>query len=548
MDDVTQAADGKVAPQNVPPEKLASHLSKSASGPSSDTSKGEAKSCAMVIFGAAGDLTKRLLMPALYNLVRARLMPDNFALIGVDRAEKSVDEFRKGLTDMLDSFVGVKGAEFSPDKIDPDAWKWLTDRMDYLSGDFASDQTFADIKGKLEELEKSKGTGGNVLFYCAVSPRFFGPLVEMLGKAGLLKEEEGCWRRVVIEKPFGHDLPSAVALNEQILKVADEHQIYRIDHFLGKETVQNIMVFRFANGFFEPLWNRDHIDHVQITAVETVGVEERGGFYDPTGALRDMVPNHMFQLLTMTAMEPPNSFDADAVRTEKEKVLDAVHHMTPEEVATSSVRGQYTAGQVQGKAVNDYRKEPNVNPQSTTETYIALKLMIDNWRWAGVPFYIRTGKSLGERRTEIAIHFKQAPFALFRDIPVDKLTPNWLLIKVDPEQGISLEFGAKIPGPTVDIGKVDMDFEYKAFFETAPAVGYETLIYDCMIGDATLFQRADNVEASWRVVQPVIESWGEGPSRRAGNVRSRHFRARRRRRAIRTRWTCLASRGRELSS
>ena len=517
-----EAGQDKTPPEQMPPEKLASFISKAAPEHPKAT-KGEARPCTMVIFGAAGDLTKRLLTPALYNLVRARLLPDKFALLGVDRAEKSVDDFRQGLSDTLQSFVGVKGAEFSPDSIDAGAWKWLAGTMDYLSGDFGSDDTFQKIKQRIEENAGGKVGEGNALFYLAVAPRFFGPLTEMLGEAGLLEEKDGVWRRVIIEKPFGHDLDSAIALNDQILKHADEHQVFRIDHFLGKETVQNMMVFRFANGFFEPLWNRDHIDHVQISAVETVGVEQRGGFYDPTGALRDMVPNHMFQLLTMVAMEPPNSFDADAVRTEKEKVLDAVHHLTADEAAHNSVRGQYTAGAVQGHKVADYRHEPNVDPNSSTETFVALKLGIDNWRWAGVPFYVRTGKSLAERRTEVAIRFKQAPFALFRDTPVEQLTPNWLVINVDPVQGISLEFGAKIPGPTVEISKVNMSFRYQDFFEAPPSVGYETLIYDCMIGDATLFQRGRQCRGEL-ACRATFPGWLEGRQGSSGDLRGWHYR------------------------
>ena len=312
---------------------------------------------------------------------------------------------------------------------------------------------------------------------------------------------------MVIEKPFGHDLASAKALNAEILKTLREHQIYRIDHFLGKETVQNIMALRFANGLFEPIWNREHIDHVQITASETVGVERRGKFYEKTGALRDMVPNHLFQLLSMTAMEPPISFDAEAVRAKKAEVIQAIQPLTPERALQDAVRGQYAAGTVLGKPVRAYRNEPDVAPDSVTETYIACKLMIDNWRWAGVPFYLRTGKYMTSRRTEIAIRFHQAPYALFRGTDVERLNPNWMILRIQPDEGIELAFAAKRPGPTVKLSTVSMDFAYKTFFKMAPNTGYETLIYDCMIGDATLFQRADNVEAGWRAVQPILDAW-----------------------------------------
>ena len=336
----------------------------------------------------------------------------------------------------------------------------------------------------------------------------FGKIVEQLGAAGLVNEADaGGFRRVIIEKPFGTDLASAKALNAQVLKVLDESQVYRMDHFLGKETVQNIMVLRFANGIFEPLWNRDHIDHVQITVAETVGVERRARFYEATGAMRDMVPNHVFQLLSLTAMEPPNSFDADAVRTEKYKVLEAIHPLNDEEARRSAVRGQYGAGTLDGAPVGAYRSEPGVDPNSMTETYVAMQLGIDNWRWAGVPFYLRTGKRLARRTTEIAIQFKQAPFALFRDTPVDVLTPNVLVLQIQPDEGVSLQFGAKIPGPEIALGGVRMNFRYEDYFNVTPSTGYETLVYDCMIGDATLFNRADGVEAGWAVVQPILDLW-----------------------------------------
>jgi glucose-6-phosphate 1-dehydrogenase len=466
-----------------------------------------APACAMVIFGAAGDLTARLVVPALYDLATARQLSDKFRLVGVDLATKTTEQWRAGLTATMHEFVKQGGGEFHPDHIDETAWKWLVDRMSYLQGDLKDPATYRRLGEHLSELDHSAGTAGNYLFYLAVADRFFSVAVAGLGAAGLVREQDGQWRRVVIEKPFGHDLPSAKALNAEILKSLKEPQIYRIDHFLGKETVQNIMALRFANGLFEPLWNRQNIDHVQITASETVGVEQRGRFYEQTGALRDMVPNHLFQLLAMTAMEPPISFDADAVRSKKAEVIQAIHPMTTDEALKNSVRGQYAAGTVLGKPVRAYRDEPNVAADSLTETYVACKLSIENWRWAGVPFYLRTGKYLKRRWTEIAIRFHQAPYSLFRGTQVERMNPNWMILRMAPEEGVALEFAAKHPGPSVRLSTVSMDFAYARYFKLEPNTGYETLIYDCMIGDATLFQRADNIEAGWRAVQPILDAW-----------------------------------------
>jgi len=482
---------------------------KGADDPLSRTPDGAppAPPCVMVIFGAAGDLTKRLVVPALYNLVGAQRLPDEFRIVGVDLASKTDEEWRAGLTEMMQSFVGGEG-EFAVDQINKTAWQWLTDRMSYVQGDLNDPQTYHQLDADLVKLDKTAGTAGNRLFYLAIADRFFSVAVGGLGSAGLVTESNGQWRRVVIEKPFGHDLNSAKALNAEILKHLQEHQIYRIDHFLGKETVQNIMALRFANGLFEPMWNREHIDHVQITAAETVGVEHRGKFYEKTGALRDMVPNHVFQLLAMTAMEPPISFDADAVRAKKAEVIQAVR---PPDPARDAVRGQYDAGTVLGKAVKAYRQEPDVASDSNTETYIACKLQIDNWRWAGVPFYLRTGKYLKRRVTEIAIRVHQAPFTLFRGTDVERMHPNWMILRIQPGEGIGLEFAAKRPGPSMKLSNVALDFAYEDYFKTAPNTGYETLLYDCMIGDATLFQRADNIEAGWAAVQPILDLWGSKP-------------------------------------
>ena len=455
--------------------------------------------CVLVIFGGAGDLTRRLLMPAIYNLKREGLLPENFALIGVARTEIDEQQFRAQLASGLE--------QFADGDLDPAARDWLIARMYYEQGAFDDPATYQKLEKRLAETDAQYDTGGNFLFYLATPPEAFIPIIEHLGATGLSKQKNESWRRVVVEKPFGHDLPSAKALNNKILSVLTEDQIYRIDHYLGKETVQNIMIFRFANGIFEPLWNRDHIDHVQITVAETVGVGTRGKFYDVTGALRDMVPNHLCQLLTMIAMEPPTRFDADAVRDEKAKVLDAVQHYQPSDILRNVVRAQYTAGTIGDEDIVRYRSTPNVAPDSTTETYVALKLKIDNWRWAGVPLYLRTGKALSKRQTEVAIQFKQAPFAMFRKTPVDRLTPNDLILHIQPEEGVTLRFSAKKPGPSVTMDGVEMKFNYRDYFKAVPSTGYETLIHDCMRGDASLFQRADAIEAGWRVVQPVLDAW-----------------------------------------
>ena len=460
-----------------------------------------AEPCAIAIFGAAGDLTKRLLMPALYNLAKSGLLPEEFAIIGVAHTDLNADEFRRQMSKDI--------REFATQDVDSEVWDWIEERLDYLQGDFEDSNTYEQLQKKLSQVDEDRETKGNYLFYLATSPSFFEPIVAGLGQAKLTEERNEQWRRVIIEKPFGRDLASAKSLNQNILSVLNENQIYRIDHYLGKETVQNLMVFRFGNGLFEPIWNRNHIDHVQITVSETVGVEKRGNYYDKAGALRDMIPNHLFQLLALTAMEAPTCFAADAVRDEKTKLFHAVQAIAPEEVNSYAVRGQYDKGKVGDREAQAYRDEPRVDSDSNTESYVALKLLIDNWRWAGVPFYLRTGKYMPQRTTEIAIQFKQAPFAMFRDTPVECLTPNFLVIQIQPKQRISLQIGAKVPGPKVNIDGVEMSFSYKDSFKAAPATGYETLIYDCLIGDATLFQRADNTEAAWNIVDPILEAWSK---------------------------------------
>jgi len=466
--------------------------------------------CAMVIFGTSGDLTRRLLMPAVYNLAKAGRLSENFALIGVDRSKRTMQQFHDDLGDGIRKFVSDTAGNNEGgggEAFDEAAWDFLTRRTNLVDGDVTQPLTYQKIAQDLNRAAKDHQTGGNAIFYLAVASSLFGTIVENLAGCGLMAEKDGCWRRVIIEKPFGNDLPSARALNARILKVVNETQVFRMDHFLGKETVQNIMALRFSNSIFEPLWNRDHIDHVQITVAETVGVERRAAFYEATGALRDMVPNHVFQLLSLTAMEPPNSFDPDAVRTEKTKALQAVLPFGDDDLLRNVVRGQYTAGTVRGQSVVAYREADGVAPDSMTDTYVAMRLSIDNWRWAGVPFYLRTGKSMTRRTSEIAIQFKHAPFALFRDTPVDSLSPNVLALQIQPDEGASLQFSAKKPGPDIQLGGVRMDFRYRDYFRAAPSTGYETLVYDCMIGDATLFQRADSVEEGWRVVQPILDLW-----------------------------------------
>jgi glucose-6-phosphate 1-dehydrogenase len=458
--------------------------------------------CAMVIFGAAGDLTSRKLVPALYNLAKARLLPAHFAVVGVSRDDLDDEGFRKHVT----RFLGEEDQS-------SDSWKWFNQRLFYERGEFQDAGAFGRLAARLGKVDEENHTAGNYLFYLATAPAFFGTIVQQLGRAGLAEQKDGRWRRVVIEKPFGHDLESAQALNREVKSELAENQIYRIDHYLGKETVQNILVFRFSNGIFEPIWNRRYIDHVQITNAETVGVEQRGGYFDKAGTLRDMVPNHMMQLISLTAMEPPVSFEADAVRDEQAKILHAIQPLSGEDVLHRAVRGQYGEGSIAQERVCAYRTEPGVSPESRTETFVALKLSIDSWRWAGVPFYVRTGKRLPRHHTEITIQFKRAPFILFRQTAVHRLRSNQLVIQIQPEEGISLSFGAKVPGPVLRLGTVDMSFEYSKYFGSEPYTGYEVLLYDCMMGDATLFQRADMVEAGWSVVDPVLDVWKALPPR-----------------------------------
>ena len=441
----------------------------------------------LVIFGGSGDLTRRLLVPAIANLCNDGLIGSDFHIIGIGSRDGD-DEMLRGLLD-----------EFAPKG---ECWDSLRSRVTYMSGDFTKPDIFDAVKGEIGDR--------NAAFYLAVAPQFFGPIVESLCQAGLMEESEDRFRRVLIEKPFGHDLASAQELNARILKCVDEAQVYRIDHFLGKETVQNIMVARFANAWLEAVWNNRYIDNVQITAAETVDVGSRGAFYDATGALRDMVPNHLFQLLAMVAMEPPNGWDADSIRSEKAKTLRAVRKPSEEEAKTDAVRGQYQAGNIGDRDIKAYAASDDVAADSNTETYAALKLFVDTWRWAGVPFYLRTGKALAARDTEIVVTFKPVPMALFRDTPVADLPPNRLIFQLQPNEGIDLDFMVKRPGPAIEATPVSLDFAYADHFQIGGRTGYETLLYDMLIGDQTLFQRADQIEAGWAAIQPILDAWKSG--------------------------------------
>src|ERR1700756_128878 len=458
--------------------------------------------CAIVIFGATGDLTKRKLVPSLYNLASYHLLPKNFSIIGVARSEWSDEQFQAQL--------GKDLAQLGTQPVDPNIWDGFRDRMLYCSGSFDDPKTYEKLGQRLAESAKKLGTNGNVLFYLSVQPSFFATIAKMLAQYGLTREE-GNWRRVIIEKPFGHDLASALELNRDLTGALQEHQIYRIDHYLGKETAQNLLVFRLGNAIFEPVWNRRYIDHVQLIVAESIGVEGRGAFYETAGAFRDVMQNHMFMLLALIAMEPPTSLDGEAIRNEKVKLLQSIHFSTPEEALTDTVRGQYGEGIVGDKKVSRYRQEPNVNPNSTVETYAAIKLRIDNWRWAGVPFYLRSGKRMPRRTTTIVIRFKTPPLSLFATNEADPISPNYLIFKIQPEEGIALQVRAKIPGPTICTRSVKLDFGYDQFGDRQPTTGYEKLLYDCMVGDGSLFHRSDVVEAAWEAAAPILEAWNNNP-------------------------------------
>ncbi len=462
---------------------------------------------AMVIFGASGDLTRRKLIPALYNLALERLLPVGFSVVGFARQEMTNHTFRARMREAVDEFSRRR-------PVDDAVWSSFAEGLSYVRGDFTDADAYVRLNEHLTQIDQERGTLGNRLHYLATPPDFYDDIITQLGAKGMNDGPDGTWQRIIVEKPFGHDLESAKGLNVTVNRVFDERDVYRIDHYLGKETVQNIIAFRFANGIFEPLWNRQYVDHVQITAAEALGVEGRGGYYEESGALRDMVQSHLLQLLTVVAMEPPAFFNGNAVRDEKVKVLRSIVPPVGDDVDRHVVRGQYEAGFVGGRPVPGYREEKGVVPGSRTETYVALRLGIDNWRWDGVPFYLRTGKHLPRRVTEIAIEFKRVPHLMFQSVGELDLTPNVISLRIQPDEGIALRFAAKVPGARTQLRTVRMDFLYGASFGEAGPDAYERLLLDAMLGDPTLFTRRDEVEAAWAIAQPILDAWddpGAGP-------------------------------------
>ncbi|MGB2623591.1 MAG: glucose-6-phosphate dehydrogenase [Candidatus Acidiferrum sp.] len=464
---------------------------------------GTAEPCTVVLFGASGDLAKRKVIPAMYDLATHNSLGSRYAIVGFARTAMSDESFRAAAGEAAKTM-----SELGP--VDAKKWDEFASCLYYSPGDYSDPQAYEQLVKRLEELEEQKKLGGNRLFYLSTPPEVYPRIVEQLGRAGLAKPSSpGSWVRIIIEKPFGRDLATAKELNKIVLNVFEEQQVFRIDHYLGKDTVQNLLVLRFSNGIFEPLWNRNYVDCVQITAAETLGVERRGGFYETAGALRDMIQSHVLQLTSLVAVEPPATFDATSVRNEKLKVLQSIRPFDLEMVAQSVVRGQYAPGQLDGKPLPGYREEPGVSPSSRTETFVAARLLIDNWRWAGVPFYLRTGKRLAKRSTEIMIQFRCAPHIVFRDREIE---PNRLILNIQPEEGVSVSFGAKRPGTEMRIGNVTMNFNYKEGFGEASSSAYATLVNDCLRGDATLFDRGDNVEAAWSLVDPILDVWGAARS------------------------------------
>ena len=457
-----------------------------------------AEPCAVVLFGASGDLAKRKVIPAMYDLAQNNSLGERYAIIGFARTPMTDESFRTTIGEAAKTI-----SEVGP--IEPAKWNAFASNLYYSAGEYGDQNSYAQLAKRLAEIDAEKKLGGNRLFYLSTPPEVYRDIVEQLGRAGLARPANAnSWVRIIIEKPFGRDLATARELNKIVLNVFEEKQVYRIDHYLGKDTVQNLLVLRFSNGIFEPLWNRNYVDHVQITAGETLGVERRGGFYESAGALRDMIQSHVLQLTSLVAVEPPASFDATAVRNEKLKILQSIRPYNLEMVARSVVRGQYAPGDTNGKKLAGYREEPGVKPNSRTETFVAMRVLIDNWRWAGVPFYLRTGKRLAKRSTEIMIQFRCAPHIVFRDRNIE---PNRLVLNIQPDEGISVSFGAKRPGTEMSIGNVNMNFSYREGFGGASRSAYATLLNDCLRGDATLFDRGDSVEAAWSLVDPILDVW-----------------------------------------
>ncbi|HEX2912127.1 MAG TPA: glucose-6-phosphate dehydrogenase [Chloroflexia bacterium] len=458
--------------------------------------------CVMIIFGATGDLTHRKLLPALYNLALERRLPQNFSVVGFARRPYTDETFQAEARESINKFSRRRPVQEA-------VWEHFGKNIHYVQSNFSDEEGYKKLAELLAKLDQELGTKGNHLFYLSTNPSDYPTIIHNLGQVGLGRQKSSTegWSRIIVEKPFGHDLASALELNDTIASVFRENQVYRIDHYLGKETVQNILVFRFANGIFEPLWNRQYVDHIQIVVSEELGVEGRGPYYDESGTIRDMVQNHMMQLVSLVCMEPPGTFDANSIRDEKTKVLRAIQTLTPDEVVERTVRGQYGPGMIMGQPVPGYREEERVPPDSITDTYVAIKLFVDNWRWAGVPIYLRTGKRLPKRTTEIALQFKQPPHSLFNAPGTPPLEPNVLVLQIQPNEGISLKFGAKVPGHTMNIRPVTMDFRFGQSFGVASADAYERLILDAMLGDSTLFTRRDEVEQAWAIVTSILDGW-----------------------------------------
>lgn len=466
-----------------------------------------AESCILVIFGATGDLTARKLIPALYNLAREGQLPAHFACLGFARREKTNEIFRDEMRGAVSKYSRSK-------PIDMDLWKSFQDKLFYHQSEFHQDEGYERLKQVLNQIDAQMGTKGNRVFYLSTQPSYFPLVIEKLSQHGLIYRQEQTkdrWSRVIIEKPFGHDLRSALQLQQEISKYLEERQIYRIDHYLGKETVQNLLVFRFSNSIFESIWNNHYIDHIQITVAEDIGIGTRGRFFEEAGMLRDIVQNHMMQLLSLVAMEPPIDLTANAIHNEKVKVLQSIRPLSPDQMDKVAIRGQYGSGFINGESVKGYKQEENVNPDSSVETYVALQLFVDNWRWAGIPFYLRAGKRLPKRATEISITFKRAPGYLFRS-HAEHIDPNVLVIRIQPDEGISLKMNCKVPALSTIIQPVKMDFRYGSYFGSTPPEAYERLICDCMAGDSTLFARDDEVMASWRLIAPLLDGWSQTPA------------------------------------